>query len=202
MPPASFLFASPVVDYDHAAVATLATSLSDFTPAATAKRCFDWVRDEIQHSLDYHRNVVACAASDVLAAGTGLCLAKSHLLVALLRAHAIPAGFCYQRLLFDERDSLFCTHGLVALWLQDYGWYRCDARGNRPGIWCEFTPGRENLAFSEHRSGEHLYPYVWAEPWPELVRRLRALESIAQYCADPIDLTPPACADDQVIRMA
>jgi len=38
-------------------------------------------------------NPVTCKASDVLIYGTGYCYAKSHLLAALLRANAIPAGF-------------------------------------------------------------------------------------------------------------
>ncbi|WP_338430147.1 transglutaminase domain-containing protein [Synechococcus elongatus] len=36
---------------------------------------------------------------------TGYCYAKSHLLVALLRACSIPAGFCYQRLSFDAAND-------------------------------------------------------------------------------------------------
>ena len=49
-----------------------------------ARRTFTWVRDEIQHSVDFRRDEVTCRASDVLAARTGFCYSKSHLLAALL----------------------------------------------------------------------------------------------------------------------
>lgn len=190
--PADFLATSAIVDHDHPAIAALARSLAGADAEQTARNCFDWVRDHIEHSIDFNRDEVTCVASEVLAAGTGLCTAKSHLLVALLRWHGIPAGFCYQRLLFDEAGAAFCSHGLVALWLEGHSWYRCDARGNKLGIHCEFTPGRENLAFAVQAPGERLYAEVWAEPWPELVARTRALASIADYRAAPLDVAPPA----------
>ena len=67
-----------------------------------ARRCFEFVRDEIKHSWDYELNPVTCKASDVLKYGTGFCYAKSHLLAALLRANEIPAGLCYQRLTITD----------------------------------------------------------------------------------------------------
>jgi arginase family enzyme len=188
--PQAFLAASDVVDFHHPQVTQLARTLAAGTPEATARQCFEWVRDRIQHSIDFKREEVSCSASEALALGTGLCIAKSHLLVALLRANGIPAGFCYQRLTLRDAGSPFCTHGLVAVWLQEHGWYRCDARGNKATVHCEFTPGRENLAFPVVNEGEHLYPRIWAQPWPDLVRRMRALPSISAYCVAPIDATP------------
>jgi transglutaminase-like putative cysteine protease len=198
-----FLSASAVVDYDFPAIQTLAASLRDPIVEATAKRCFDWVRDNILHSIDFQRDEVTCAASEVLTVGAGLCTAKSHLLVALLRSHKIPAGFCYQRLTFGDPNTPFCTHGLVAVWLKNHGWYRCDARGNsKPGIQCEFTPGKENLAYQVQDPGEYLFPHIWAEPWPLLVTKMRDLKSISHYCKNPIDLNPPELPSDQVINLA
>jgi transglutaminase-like putative cysteine protease len=152
------------------------------------------VRDEIAHSIDAGREEVSCSASETLVAGTGLCFAKSHLLVALLRANGIGAGFCYQRVTLDEGDAGagFCTHGLVAVWLEEGGWYRCDVRGNKAGIDCQFTPEDENLAYPVVTDGEQLYPGVWAQPCPEVVRRLRALPSISAFSRAPIDVQPPA----------
>lgn len=187
----AFVAASDVIDFHHPDVERLARSLRADTPRATAQRCFEWVRDRIEHSIDYQRDEVSCDASQALALGTGLCVAKSHLLVALLRANGIPSGFCYQRLTLRDAGSPFCTHGLVAVWLEEGGWYRCDARGNKATVHCEFTPGAENLAFPVVTPGEQLYPQVWAQPWPELVRRMRELPSIAAYCAAPIDAAPP-----------
>jgi transglutaminase-like putative cysteine protease len=38
---------------------------------------------------------------------------------------------------------------LNALYLPDYGWYRVDARGNKPGVAAEFCPPTEKLAFRD-----------------------------------------------------
>jgi hypothetical protein len=190
----AFLAASAQVDFDAPAIQDLARELRAATPAATAKRCFDWVRDRIEHSIDFQREEVPQTASEVLAVGTGFCTSKSNLLVALLRANGIPAGFCYQRLTLDGPHAPYCLHGFVALWLDECGWYRCDARGNKPGICCEFTPGREALAFPVHYEGECLYPGVWAEPWPELVAAMAQLGRASRYAEAPIDLPAPSPA--------
>ena len=152
------------------------------------------MRDRIEHSIDFKRDEITCIASDVLAVGTGLCYAKSHLLVALLRANGIPAGFCYQRLALNGALAAHATHGYVAVRL-DGAWYRCDVRGNsKPGMHCEFTPGVENLAYTVQGEGEHEYREVWAQPWPSLIEALGRLERMTQYRAAPIDATPPASA--------
>ncbi|MHB8211944.1 MAG: transglutaminase-like domain-containing protein [Acidithiobacillus sp.] len=192
-PSPHFLMESATVDHAHADIRKLASALSSDDPTVTAKHCFEWVRDHIEHSMDFHREEVTCAASDVLRIGTGLCTAKSHLLVALWRANQIPAGFCYQRLTLDGPNPPYCTHGFTAVWLDNWGWYRCDARGNsKPGIHCEFTPGQENLAFSIDYKGERTYPEVWAEPWPDLLAAMEKLQNISQYRSHPIDACPPA----------
>ena len=92
--------------------------------------------------MDFGRVEVTCRASDVLAARTGFCYAKSHLLAALLRANGIPAALCYQRLSIDGQGPPFCLHGLNAVHLPEHGWYRIDARGNKPGVDAQFTPPR------------------------------------------------------------
>ncbi len=193
LPAADFLMNMEVVDCNHPQIQDLAASLSGRTPLLTAKNCFDWVRDQIEHSMDFRREEVVCRASDVLRVGTGLCFAKSHLLVALWRASRIPAGFCYQRLTFDGPRAPYCTHGFTAVWLDNWGWYRCDARGNsKPNIQCEFTPKRENLAYPTIHNGEMTHPDVWAEPWPDLIAAMGKLQTMSQYRRCPIDARPPA----------
>jgi transglutaminase-like putative cysteine protease len=137
-----------------------------------ARRCFEFVRDGIQHSMDFRRNPVTCKASDVLLHGTGYCYAKSHLLAALLRANGIPAGLCYQRLVVEEGESRLSLHGLSAVYLQDYGWYRVDPRGNKPGVDAQFDPPVEKLAFPLASPGEADLPGVYAEPMPIIVKLL------------------------------
>src|SRR5699024_4752910 len=86
-------------DFDDPEVLATARRLaSSGSEQDTARRCFEFVRDEIRHSADDKLNPVTCKASDVLRHKTGYCYAKSHLLAALLRANGIPAGLCYQRL--------------------------------------------------------------------------------------------------------
>lgn len=192
-----FLKACVIVDSQHPAVQALAASLRADDPTVTAQRCFDWVRDQIQHCLDFQREEVPVIASDVLATGTGFCLAKSHLLVALWRANGIPSGFCYQRLQVRSKAvPTYCLHGFTAVWLDTVGWYRCDARGNtKPGVHCAFTPGQENLAFAPQSADEYDFPGIWAEPWPNLIEAMQAVSSVSQYSQAPIDLQPLAAAD-------
>ncbi len=197
-----FLAASDVVDFHHPQIAKLAADLRADSHATTAKNCFVWVRDHIQHCVDFKREETPYIASDVLAVGTGFCTAKSHLLVALLRANAIPAGFCYQRLTFDGPNPPYCLHGFIAVHLEGVGWYRCDARGNsKPGIHCEFAPGHETLAYPIQYAGECIYPEVWAEPWPEFIQASRELGSVSDYMAKPIDVAPP-WAEPHLVRIA
>ncbi|OGT42131.1 MAG: Cro/Cl family transcriptional regulator, partial [Gallionellales bacterium RIFOXYD2_FULL_52_7] len=130
-----FLSDSEYIDWKHSAILNKAAELAvgNSGDEAIARRCFEFVRDTIKHSWDYRMNPVTCKASDVLMYGTGYCYAKSHLLAALLRANGIPAGLCYQRLAVGTEGPPFCLHGLNAVYLEQHGWYRIDARGNKPG---------------------------------------------------------------------
>jgi transglutaminase-like putative cysteine protease len=117
-------------------------------------------------------NPVTCKASDVLLHRTGYCYAKSHLLAALLRANRIPAGLCYQRLTVGDVGPPFCLHGLNAVFLPEHGWYRIDARGNKPGVNAQFTPPLEWLAFAVRPPHEADFPEIFAEPLPVIVETL------------------------------
>ena len=183
---AEFLASTEVVDWYHADVRMLAWFLAGGLdhPIEVARRCFEWVRDEIRHSVDFGDTTVTCTASEVLAHRTGFCYAKSHLLAALLRANGIPAGFCYQRLSIDGAGPPFCLHGLNAVLLPAYGWYRIDARGNKPGVDAQFTPMIERLAFPIQFPGEATLPEIHAEPLPAVVDTLRRYQTVAEVCAN------------------
>ena len=172
----SYLRSSDIIDWDHPHILVLASRLAQNTagPLEIAKRCFEWVRDEIQHSHDLKRNPLTCSASQVLRHRTGYCYAKSHLLAALLRANGIPAGLCYQRLSRDENGPPFCLHGLNAVFFPEYGWYRIDARGNRPGVDAQFTPPVERLAFAVRLVGEADLREVFADPLRVVVAALHS----------------------------
>lgn len=187
-----YLKATCMIDWGRPAVLDLARSLA--SPSGdtieTARACFEWVRDRIPHTMDAGSETVTRSASDVLREGTGFCYAKSHLLAALLRANGIPAGFVYQRLTVDGVGPPFCLHGLNAIHLPEIGWYRVDARGNRPGIDARFDPPREVLAFPVEFEGECLLPEIHARPLPLVLQALTRFTRAADLAANLPDLLP------------
>ena len=172
---AEYLQTTEVIDWQHPEILTLAQTLAQSRDSVEtiAQSCFEWVRDQIHHSSDNQLNPVTCRASDVLEHKTGYCYAKSHLLAALLRANAIPAGFCYQRLSIDDNGPPYSLHGLNAVYLPDIGWYRIDPRGNKPGVNAQFTPPTEHLAYSIRFPGEANFPQILANPLPVVTKALQ-----------------------------
>ena len=170
-----YLRPTEVMDYSHPEVRDLARTLAGGSDRTMiAKRCFEWVRDEISHSGDFRVNQPACAASEVLRHKVGWCFAKSHLLAALLRANGIPAGLCYQRLLVDRETNRFMLHGLNAVLLPEFAWYRIDPRGNKHGVDAQFDPPNERLAWPVTVEGEGHLRDVWADPLASVVAVLRS----------------------------
>ncbi len=170
-----YLEISEIIDWQAPAILELANQIGSnhSSVEAIAKACFEWVRDEVYHSVDYQMNPVTCRASDVLKYRTGYCFAKSHLLAALLRANAIPTGFCYQRLSLDDRGAPYTLHGFNAVHLPEIGWYRIDARGNRSDIDAQFTPPQEKLAYQPRLPEEIDFPNILAGPLPIVVEALQ-----------------------------
>ncbi|HEY1170611.1 MAG TPA: transglutaminase family protein [Verrucomicrobiae bacterium] len=170
-----FLHSTHAIDWQHPAVLAQAHALAQDCHGddeAITRNCFLWVRDEVRHSRDFRIPVVTFTASEVLQHRTGYCYAKSHLLAALLRANGIPAALCYQRLQVSDTDLRFTLHGLNAVHLRQHGWYRLDARGNKPGVNAAFNPPAEQLAFPPTLSGERDLPGHYADPLPEIVELL------------------------------
>ena len=185
-----YLAASTYIDVDAPDVRATARRLAEgaVSEADVVRACFEFVRDEIRHSLDFKLNPVTCKASDVLRHRTGYCYAKSHLLAALLRANGIPAGLCYQRLSVGTGGAPYCLHGLNAVYLKDVGWYRIDARGNKPGVDARFAPPREHLAFAIREREERMLPEIWAEPLPVVVEALARHDTWDQVLANLPDV--------------
>lgn len=180
-----------MIDWGYPAVLAKAKELSAGLDGneEIARRCFEFVRDEILHSGDHHLDPVTLRASEVLEHRTGFCYAKAHLLAALLRANGIPAGLCYQRVAAGRG---FCLNGLNAVYLEDHGWYRADARGNNEQSQAEFTPPREALALSITQKGEVDLPEVWEEPVPSVVHMLTKYTSHVEVMRNlpDIELVP------------
>ena len=140
------------------------------------KNVYEYVRDRISHSADAGEDVITCSASEVLAAGHGICFAKSHLLAALLRKKGIPCGFCYQRLILDDETAPeLIYHGLNGVYLDEYKkWIRLDARGNKEGVNAQFSVDVEQLAFPiRPEKGEEDSFVVYPEPDAEILRTMR-----------------------------
>ncbi|MFE1790411.1 transglutaminase family protein [Streptomyces sp. NPDC059525] len=139
-----------------------------------AEAAFEFVRDTIPHSADSGDMRVPWRASDVLSTRNGICYAKSHALVALLRAQGIPAGLCYQ-LLGDDDGFNLVLHGLVALRLPGREeWSRVDPRGNKPGVDARFSLDVERLAFPVRPElGEIDHPGLYDAPHPATLKALQ-----------------------------
>jgi len=144
-----YLESSEFIDWDCPEIIDLAENLKIglVSDVDIARACFEYVRDSILHTSDFRIDVITVKASEVLRHKTGYCYAKSHLLAALLRANEIPSGLCYQRLSITGRGGPYSLHGLNAVYLSRYGWYRLDARGNKEGVNADFIPPVEQLAF-------------------------------------------------------
>lgn len=178
----AYLAASEAIDHEHPVVRAIAAELSAEAPDvyAYAEAAFALVRDAIPHSFDIGGERsgmgvppaggwgrVTWRASDVLEQRTGICYAKSHALVALLRTAGIPAALCYQK--FEV------VHGLVAVKLPgERRWVRQDPRGGEPGADARFRLDREQLAFPVRpECNEVDYPVLFAEPHPAVLQCLQ-----------------------------
>ncbi len=164
-----YLESSPAVDYNIPEIQEKARELSGgLDQVPMVENIYNFVRDEIHHSMDLGKDLVTCRASDVLREGHGLCFAKSNLLAALLRFKGIPTGFCYQRLVHEDD---FILHGLNAVYMGDE-WFRLDARGNHEGINAQFSMGQEKLAFQTYEAGEEDYTIIYSEPDSSVIHAL------------------------------
>ncbi len=189
-----YLQPSDIVGSGNPAIKSLALFLTEkiTDEIERANALYEFVRDQIPHSFDIQGDMVTCTASEVLEHRQGICFAKAHLLAALFRAVGIPAGFCYQKLVFDDSNPDYKTlHGLNGIYLKSLNqWIRVDARGNKPGMHAEFSTEKEILAFPMRpEMGEVDYPVIYAEPNPKVVDSLRINRSCLVLAANlPLDL--------------
>ena len=72
---------------------------------------------------------------------------------------------------------------LDAIYLNNFGWYRIDARGNKQGLCAEFTLPVEKLPFLIEMPGEADLPEIWAEPLP-MITEILTMSKTYQEVAD------------------
>lgn len=87
-----------------------------------------------------------------------------------------------------DGGSPYCLHGLNAVCLPDFGWYRIDARGNRADVHAAFSPPQELLAFPIREAAERDFPVIFASPLSIVVEALRAHTDIFMLAASLPDL--------------
>ena len=180
-----YLESSNIIDYTTKSIVDLAEFLFAESKGTIdyIKNAYEYVRDRISHSADANEDEVTCNASEVLAAGHGICFAKSHLLAALLRCKGIPCGFCYQKLILDDETApVLIYHGLNGVYLDAYKkWIRLDARGNKEGVDAQFSIETEQLAFPIcPKWGEEDGLMIYPEPDEEIIKALRGNQSRAR----------------------
>lgn len=173
-----YLKQDDVIDYNNEIITHLADLLIQRTDSETQfiKAAYEFVRDKISHSADINEDIITCSASEVLKAGHGICFAKSHLLAALLRCKAVPAGFCYQKLILDDETApVLIYHGLNGVYVKEYKkWIRLDARGNKEGVDAQFSLDEERLAFPVRKEkGEEDCFTVYPDPDEKILEKLR-----------------------------
>jgi len=169
---------------------TLLEGLTEPEERVTA--LFEFVRDEIDHSIDNARGldpmVTTCSASQVLKEGTGLCYAKSHLLAAFLRVAGFPTGFCYVRLVSGQREDKFVLHGFNGVyWKPTSSWIFLDPRGNRaaegdePALEAEarFAPPFSMPWAPDAECGEAFLPFIYRRPAKRIVDLLERAPDFA-----------------------
>lgn len=165
----NYLKDTEIIDYKNEILLGFAEQLTKDISDKTMKikTIYEYVRDEIRHTFDIGADNVTFKASEVFKEKHGVCYAKSHLLAALLRSIGIPAGFCYQGLLFDDiSDRRIILHGLVGVYIKEINrWIRLDARGNKPGVDAQFSLTEERLAFPVRKElGEFDTNIIYSEP--------------------------------------
>lgn len=174
----SYLEETSIINFRHPMIQERIEEFKQLgkTKLERAELAFNFVRDEIQHSFDKDSTLITISASDALEHKEGICFAKAHLLAAFLRGMNIPTGFCYQRVTRKGTpESGFALHGLNAVYFDDADtWFRVDPRGNKVGVYSEFSISPEKLAYPIRTEiGETDYPYVYSEPLEEVISSMK-----------------------------
>lgn len=176
-----FLQEDQYIDYSSETIKNKVKELfsSDMTEIKKTKVAYEFVRDEIPHSFDCNAKIIVARASDVLLNKTGICHAKANLLAALLRSQGIPTGFCFQHITLAQDDSLdYCVHAYNAVFINNK-WIKLDARGNKQGVYAQFSTDEPILAFQNRKEyDEYFFDGIFANPHKATMLMLEKAESL------------------------
>ncbi len=83
----------------------------------------------------------------------------------MLRCEGIPCGICFEHLTLSDDDLLgYCIHAYNAVFL-DSKWVRLDARGNKPGVYAQFSLDEPKLAYPPRpQYDEYFIDGIYAKP--------------------------------------
>ncbi|MEJ8304012.1 transglutaminase family protein [Saccharibacillus sacchari] len=182
----AYLQPSDYIDFHDADIQERIRTFDQPTELERIQAAYEFVRDQIDHSMDIRSSEVTRRASEVLRKGHGICYAKSHLLAALLRGMGIPAGMCYQRLAWDDTvEGGYVLHALNTVYLREKEqWIRLDARGNKTGINARFSTQIEQLAYNTRSEFDEVdYETNFHEPHPAIIEALENHSDCMQMCA-------------------
>ena len=86
----------------------------------------------IPSHFEYARDVTLATSpvDDLLEKGKGVCQDFTHLMIALLRAHGVPARYVSGYIHRPGKESQ--SHAWCEVWLPDLGWLGVDPTNNRP----------------------------------------------------------------------
>ena len=95
--------------------------------------------------------------------------------------------------MWKYKDEVYCLHGLNAIYLKDYGWYKVDARGNKKVLMHSLIPPFEKLAF-ELGENEFDLPDIYDEPLDVVVESLNKYKTYAEMIGNF-----PDCDKEKII---
>lgn len=176
-----YLERSDFINYDDCEIINISNMLAEKSSNEIdlIKNVYEYVRDEIHHTMDIQQNEIVSTAAQVLEKQHGICFAKSFLLAAMLRYLKIPTGLCYQKLW----DSRYFLHGLNAVYIKQIDkWIRLDARGNKSGINAQFDIEIEKVCYKPKRFlGELDYPTVYYKPPQRVIETFTTKQSFKDF---------------------
>lgn len=197
-----YLECTEVIDFDSPEVQEVCSQFEQYKDdqLLLAEKVFDFVQNKFPHTSDCKRTELSITASDVIKNGHGICMAKSHLLAAILRNFKIPTGFCYQ-ILCAKKHNHFYPHGFNAVYFEKLGrWIRLDARGIKPGQNAKFSIDQEFLAYQpDNFKNEVDLPMYFTAPFKGMIDCMKKCADKPEFFKHLNDLSESMRAYYQVM---